>query len=146
MKHARFLLISVLTLILLLSVAGCARHQQEPTALPRAVASAPAPAEKTAIQQALRIATDDDVQSTTANLKLEQLAVDSGYALTSWTRGEAGGQALLRKEEGSWKVVMHGNGNGWLGLRGLGRAGVPAETSRRLLDQIDPNWPSYESF
>jgi hypothetical protein len=145
MKQARFLLISILALILLLSASGCAR-QQEPAPLPKAVASPPTPVEKTAIQQALLNATDDDVPVKAAGIKLEQLAVDSGYALTTWTRGEAGGQALLHKEEGSWTVVMHGSGNGWLGLRGLGRAGVPAETSKRLLDQIDPNWPSYERF
>jgi hypothetical protein len=33
-----------------------------------------------------------------------------------------------------------------MGLQGLGKENVPAETAQRLLDEIDSNWPSYETF
>ena len=70
--------------------------------------------------------------------------------LATWTRGktgntgETGGQALLRWEEGSWKVLI--NEPGWLGLRRLMKEGVPDVVCRSLLEQIDPNWASYETF
>jgi hypothetical protein len=82
-------------------------------------------------------------------VKLEQIALDSVYALATWTRGntgtgDTGGQALLRWEEGSWKVLI--NEPGWLGARRLAQEGVPDVVCKSLLDQIDPNWPSYEKF
>lgn len=107
---------------------------------------------RAAIQQALL----HDMQEGEGNpepIKLEQIALDSVYALATWTRGntgdtgdagDTGGQALLRWEEGSWKVLI--NEPGWLGLRRLLREGVPEVVCKSLLDQIDPNWPSYEVF
>lgn len=105
----------------------------------------PSALHKAAIQQALLHDTQDgDGEPGPEPVKLEQIALDSVYALATWTRGETGGQALLRWEEGSWKVLI--NEPGWLGLRRLTREGVPDVVSRSLLDQIDPNWPSYEVF
>jgi len=98
---------------------------------------------RTAIQQALLQDTYPGAGDPEP-VKLEQIAIDSTYALATWTRGETGGQALLRWEEGSWKVLI--NEPGWLGLRRLVKEGVPEVTCRSLLEQIDPNWPSYERF
>lgn len=103
----------------------------------------PSDVHKAAIQQALLHDTYEG-EGQPEPVKLEQIALDSVYALATWTRGETGGQALLRWEEGSWKVLI--NEPGWLGLRRLTREGVPEVVCRSLLDQIDPNWPSYEVF
>ena len=103
----------------------------------------PSALHRAAIQQALLHDTQEG-EGQPEPVKLEQIALDSIYALATWTRGEAGGQALLRWEEGSWKVLI--NEPGWLGLRRLSREGVPEVVCKSLLDQIDPNWPSYEVF
>ena len=107
----------------------------------------PSAVHKAAIQQALLHDTYEG-EGQPEPVKLEQIALDSVYALATWTRGgsggETGGQALLRWEEGSWKVLI--NEPGWLGLRRLIQEGVPDVVCRSLLDQIDPNWPSYEVF
>lgn len=74
--------------------------------------------------------------------KVRKVAVVSSYALVSWVEGEAGGQALLQKQAGTWKMLTHGGG--WLGLGGLKQAGVPQAIAERLLTQIDPKWRNYE--
>lgn len=131
---------SILVPFLLLTLAGCTQSSQRFDTLPP---EPPSALQKAAIQQALLQDTSDDTSNPTP-VKLEQIALDSDYALVTWTRGETGGQALLRWEEGSWKVLV--NEAGWLGLRRLSRAGVPDLVARSLLEQIDPNWPSYERF
>ena len=142
MRNVRFLLIFLSLCVLLL--AACA-HPREDMVRPQTAASVPATtADRLAVEQAVFAATDDDVAEKAAQLMLEQLAFDSGYALATWARGDAAGQALLHKEGEAWTVVAHGHG--WMGVRGLTREGVPDEVARRLMDQIDPNWTSYETF
>jgi hypothetical protein len=74
--------------------------------------------------------------------KVRKVAVASGYGLVSWIEGDAGGQALLQKQAGTWKILTYGGG--WLGLGGLKQAGVPQAIAERLLTQIDPKWRNYE--
>jgi hypothetical protein len=128
------------SVLVLLALAGC--NPSVRTA-DRARPVAPTEVYRTAIQQALLQDTYPGVGDPEP-VKLEQIAIDSTYALATWTRGETGGQALLRWEEGSWKVLI--NEAGWLGLRRLRRADVPEVVCRSLLEQIDPNWVSYEVF
>lgn len=145
MRNARSLLIALLLACAALFL-GCTRHPQD-ASRPQTAASVPAvatPGDKAAIEQVLAGATNDDVVAKVAKLKLEQLAMDSGYALATWTRGDAAGQALLRKEDQVWTVLAHDKG--WMGIKALSRKGVPDEVARRLMDQIDPNWVSYETF
>lgn len=139
MDKPRSILVSV-TLIALLSLAGCTQSPQTADTLPP---EPPNPVQRAAIQQALLQATDDGAGDP-APVNLEQIALAGEYALATWTRGDAGGQALLRWEDGSWKVLVQEAG--WLGLRRLIQLGVPDRIAKSLLDQIDPNWPSYEVF
>lgn len=146
MRIAKSLLIALLFVCAALLFPSCTRHPQD-SSRPLTAASVPAVAtagDKAAIEQVLVGATDDDVAERVAKLKLEQLALDSGYALATWTRGDAAGQALLRKEGQAWAVLAHDKG--WMGIKALSREGVPDEVARRLMDQIDPNWASYEVF
>ena len=131
------------SVLVLLSLAAC-----NPSVRTADTASPVAPSDlhRSAIQQALLHDTHEG-EGNPEPVKLEQIALDSVYALATWTRGntgDTGGQALLRWEEGSWKVLI--NEPGWLGLRRLLREGVPEVVCKSLLDQIDPNWPSYEVF
>jgi hypothetical protein len=73
---------------------------------------------------------------------LRKLVVVDNFALAGWLRGEAGGQILLKRQEGYWKVITYGGGS--LGMRGLTGYGVPKVTAEKILDQYDPNWRSYE--
>jgi hypothetical protein len=145
MRNVRFLLIPVLFVCVLL-LAGCVAQPQD-VIRPQTAASAPAsatPADRAAIERVLIGATNDDVAVLAAKLSLEQVALDSGYALATWSRGDAAGQALLRRQGDAWTVLAHDQG--WMGIRGLSREGVPGPVARRLLDQIDPNWATYEQF
>ena len=127
-------------LVLCLPLAGCTQSARTADMINPVPPSA---LHKAAIQQAL-LHDMDDGNGTPEPVKLEQIALDSVYALATWTRGETGGQALLRWEEGSWKVLI--NAPGWLGLRRLLKEGVPDVVCKSLLEQIDPNWASYETF
>jgi hypothetical protein len=134
---------SVLASLVFACLAGCTQSARTADMINPVPPSA---LHKAAIQQAL-LHDMDDGNGTPEPVKLEQIALDSVYALATWTRGntgDTGGQALLRWEEGSWKVLI--NEPGWLGLRRLVQEGVPDVVCRSLLDQIDPNWPSYEVF
>ncbi len=73
---------------------------------------------------------------------VRKVAVSGSYALVSWNEGEAGGQALLKKQSRRWTLLTHGGG--WLGLKGLTSNGVPRSTAEQLLHQLDPNWRKYE--
>jgi hypothetical protein len=126
--------------LLLLCLTGCTQSARTADMINPVPPSA---LHKAAIQQALLHDTYEGT-GVPEPIKLEQIALDSVYALATWTRGETGGQALLRWEEGSWKVLI--NEPGWLGLRRLMEEGVPDVVCRSLLEQIDPNWASYETF
>ena len=130
-----------LLLLVFLGGAGCTQSARTADMINPVPPSA---LHKAAIQQALLHDMYEEGTGEPKPVKLEQIALDSVYALATWTRDETGGQALLRWEEGSWKVLI--NEPGWLGIRRLVQEGVPDVVCRSLLDQIDPNWPSYEVF
>jgi hypothetical protein len=131
---------SILISLVFLCLTGCTQSARTADMINPVPPSA---LHKAAIQQALLHDTYDG-NGDPKPIKLEQIALDSVYALATWTRDETGGQALLRWEEGSWKVLI--NEPGWLGIRRLVQEGVPDVVCKSLLDQIDPNWPSYEQF
>lgn len=56
----------------------------------------------------------------------------ANYALTTWTWGEAGGQALLQLKEDVWTVIEAGGGA--MNESTLLEAGVPQEEVGDLLD------------
>lgn len=126
-------------------LAGCARHEEPHEAVQAPPAAAPAAdqaAETAAVRQALHRYVDTSDLKAPVDVSLAQVAIDSGYALVSWMHDGEGGQAVLHKEGEAWTVMDCGPG--WLGLRGVCKE-VPPEVAKRLLDQLDPNWPSYET-
>ena len=74
--------------------------------------------------------------------KLHEVAIADGFALVGWTRGEMGGNTLLKRNGRSWEVIT--SGGGYLGLKGLQQFGVPQKTAEKLLNQYDPNWRKYQ--
>jgi hypothetical protein len=99
--------------------------------------------EAPAIRQALHAYLDHNAVGRAIDLEVAQVGVDSGYALVTWAHEKQAGQAVLRKADGVWTVLECSDG--WLGLRGICREQVPAEVAKRLLDQVDPKWGSYET-
>ena len=149
-RHAlqQFLPMLVLASIPCLGLAGCARHEL-PSVLDRTAATgavkADHAAEKAAIQEALHRQFEAGRQDPGEEQAVEvsQLSLDSGYALVTWEHEKKGGQALLYSRAGAWTVLE--SKPGWLGFKGI-RKEVPGDVAKRLLDEIDPNWPSYETY
>lgn len=140
------ILVIPLGLMVAAGFAGCAKREPPSAAASKAPPASAAPAdqaaETTAIRRALHHYVDSSDLEVPVDLELAQVAIDSGYALVSWMHNEKGGQAVLRKEGEYWVVLDCGPG--WLGLRGVCEE-VPPEVAKTLLDQLDPNWPSYET-
>ena len=124
--------------LLALGLAGC-------KAPPPAVDAAPmsVDVEGPAIRQALHEFVDRTPGAKPLDLEVAQVGVDSGYALVTWMHEKEAGQAVLRKQNGTWQVLECDAG--WLGLRGICKEQVPEKVAQRLLDQIDPKWGSYET-
>jgi hypothetical protein len=74
--------------------------------------------------------------------KLHEVAIADGFALVGWTRGEMGGNMLLKRNGRSWEVIT--SGGGYLGLQGLKQFSVPQKTAEKLLNQYDPDWRKYQ--
>ncbi len=81
-------------------------------------------------------------QGVTIKAKLHEVAIADGFALVGWTRGEMGGNTLLKQNGSRWEVLT--SGGGYLGLKGLTQLGAPQKTAEKLLDQYDPNWRKYQ--
>ena len=64
---------------------------------------------------------------------VRRTVVAGKYALATWRWGEAGGQALLVKQQGRWQVISEGGGA--LDLATLQQNGVPANIARTLLQR-----------
>lgn len=138
-KEAAHAAIAALALAALaaLGLAACVRQTPPMSTTPIEPA-----AEATAIRRALHNHVERSPDVAPIDLQVAQIGIDSGYALVTWMHEERGGQAVLRKEAGQWQVLECGSG--WLGVRGMFRQRVPDGVAKRLLDQVDPNWASYE--
>jgi hypothetical protein len=73
-----------------------------------------------------------------ANKPLEQprvyrTTVEGDYAIASWLWGEAGGQTILAKKQGRWKVLRSGGGAVDVGT--LKSAGIPEKAARALIQK-----------
>jgi len=65
----------------------------------------------------------------------DPVVVVGEHAIASWTQGEAGGRALLRRKDGEWKLVACG-GDGLKDARALEQAGIPRSAAARLAQQV----------
>jgi|GEM_PF-5117383 len=81
-------------------------------------------------------------QGVTIKAKLHEVAIADRFALVGWTRGEMGGNTLLKRNGRLWEVIT--SGGGYLGLQGLKQSDVPQKTAEKLLNQYDPNWHKYQ--
>lgn len=92
----------------------------------------PAYADDAAEVRSLLVATWDKPG---AKLDANPIVVEGGHALASWTQGGRGGRALLRKENGKWKVVLC-SGDPLRNAAVLITAGVPAQAAATLAEKL----------
>ena len=81
-------------------------------------------------------------QGSTIKAKLQEVAIADGFALVGWTRGEMGGNTLLKQNGSGWKIITSGGGH--LGLKGLNQFGIPQKTAEKLLNRYDQNSRKYQ--
>lgn len=97
-----------------------------------------APGERTISPEveAINQATVEYLQEGRENLpeppSISRTVVDEGYAIATWTWGEAGGQSVLSLTDETWTVIT--SGGGAVGVSVLEEAGVPTEIAQQLIE------------
>lgn len=70
-----------------------------------------------------------------ASPKIGNVAYKAGYALTSWTNGEAGGEDVFHYQRGAWHFI--GGGGGVMDAASMGSLyHVPPSISKDLVSQM----------
>lgn len=67
----------------------------------------------------------------TAQVQVSRVTVVGDYALAHWTWGEAGGQALLNRDQDGWGILQ--SGGGAMDVAMLRQLGVPTDAIARGL-------------
>jgi hypothetical protein len=86
--------------------------------------------ESVALRWARRDATQPEL------VKVGSIIASGSYALATWVYGETGGQVLLRRENGQWRVVTGGGGS-LENVDYLMQLGVPQKDAETLADGAD---------
>lgn len=68
-------------------------------------------------------------------LSVEPVMVAGDHAIADWTQGEMGGRALLRRQHGTWTIILCA-GDGIKANEALVKAGVPAADARKLESEM----------
>ena len=68
-------------------------------------------------------------------VKTDPVVVSGDHAVADWIQGNFGGRALLRREKGSWGIVLCA-GDGLKQAQALVQAGVPKATAANLERQL----------
>lgn len=64
-------------------------------------------------------------------LSVEPVMVSGDHAIADWVQGQMGGRALLRRQHGSWTIILCAD-DGIKSKEALAMAGVPAADAQRL--------------
>ncbi len=70
-----------------------------------------------------------------AKVVVDPIVVSGPHAVASWTQGERGGRALLRKSDASWQVVVC-SGDPLKQASALAEAGIPQGVANRLAEDL----------
>lgn len=65
--------------------------------------------------------------------RVYRTTVEGNYAIASWLWGEAGGQTILAKKQGRWRVLR--SGGGAIDVGTLKSAGIPEKAARTLMQK-----------
>ena len=97
------------------------------TALLCAIDHSPALADTAAIKSLIAATWDKP----DARLLVEPVVEADGYAIASWTQGERGGRALLRQQDGEWRIVLC-SGDPLTSAFFIAEAGISRATAEQL--------------
>ncbi len=139
-KRITFMLLVLAMLFTTIAIEPWIQTTQVAGATSQPMVMAQVSSEKAAVQKAVLQYLNR--QGVNIKAKLHEVAIADGFALVGWTRGEMGGNTLLKRNGKSWEVIT--SGGGYLGLQGLKQSGVPQKTAEKLLNQYDPNWRKYQ--
>ncbi|HEX2841145.1 copper uptake system-associated protein [Hyphomicrobium sp.] len=70
-----------------------------------------------------------------SKVETDPVVISGQFAVASWTQGDRGGRALLRKEDERWKVVLC-SGDPLKSASGLVEAGVPAPDANKIAEDL----------
>ena len=70
-----------------------------------------------------------------AKVVIDPVVVDGEHAIASWTQGEHGGRALLRRRDAAWAVILC-SGDPLKEAPALIEAGVPESSAKRLAAKL----------
>ncbi len=71
-----------------------------------------------------------------ARLAVEPVVISGKHAIASWTQGNTGGRALLRRDDDRWHLVACG-GDAVKETATLQQAGIPRTDAVRLVQQLN---------
>lgn len=90
-----------------------------------------ASAEALAIEKVLK----HEFEKPDAPLRVEPISVVGDYAVVGWSQSNRGGRALLKRQDGSWKVSVCG-GDGLKSAETLEKSGIDKATAQQLAHKI----------
>ncbi|MEO1396237.1 MAG: hypothetical protein AAFV90_25350 [Cyanobacteria bacterium J06634_5] len=96
------------------------------------------PPEVEAINQATLEYLKDGREDLPETPSITRTVVDEGYAIATWTWGEAGGQSVLSLTDEIWTVIA--SGGGAVDVSVLVEAGVPTDIAERLIERDQATW------
>lgn len=95
----------------------------------------PAPARAHDDATAIRALIGDTWGTPDSKVETEPVVVSGSHAVASWTQGKRGGRALLRRNDGAWRVVLC-SGDPLKDAAWLAEAGVPAADADILAQRL----------
>jgi hypothetical protein len=148
LKHLALLALTTCTLIVIGT--GIARALFMPESLNRNFSPTTVLAQKPSEEQpvteaeaaAVNQATLEYLRQGRENLpqapSITRTVIKEGYALTTWTWVEAGGQTVLSLTDEGWTVLE--SGGGAIEVVGLEAAGVPTDIAEQLIESDRTGW------
>jgi hypothetical protein len=146
-KHLALLALTTCTLIVI--GAGIAKAIFMPDAASRNLAQTTVLAQRLPDEQAIPAEVEAVNQATLEHLRqgrenlaqlpnIRRTVVKEGYALATWTWGEAGGQTVLSLTNEEWTVLT--GGGGAVNVAVLETAGVPTDIAEQLIESDQAGW------
>jgi hypothetical protein len=149
MKFKHLALLALTTCTLIVIGAGIAKAIFIPDAASRNLAQTTVLAQSLPDEQAISAEVESVNQATLEHLRqgqenlaqspsIRRTVIKEGYALATWTWGEAGGQTVLSLTNEKWTVLT--GGGGAVDVAVLEAAGVPTDIAEQLIESDQAGW------
>ncbi|MEN8446356.1 MAG: hypothetical protein ABG776_15250 [Cyanobacteria bacterium J06555_13] len=149
MKFKNLLLLALTTCTLIVIGAGIAKAISVPNGAHPTFRPTTVLAQSASDEQVISLEVEAVNQATLGHLRqgrgnlpqspsISRTVVNEGYALATWTWGEAGGQTVLSFTDDVWTVLA--GGGGAVDSAVLKAAGVPAAIAEQLIESDRAEW------